>query len=188
MRCAPPRGASSCLCGEFSRRLSLVPTQRFFVLMLTGAIAGAALIGLALPPARDALLYNHTPSVPVGFYVRTEASIARGAFVTVRAADVAPEAAHMRGFDEPRDRFIKRVAAAFDDRVCADGNYLIINDGAPIARRSHDHAGRALTRWSGCRSLGPNEVLLMGASEQSFDGRYWGPTDRRLIEGVWRPL
>jgi type IV secretory pathway protease TraF len=105
------------------------------ILLLAGAAAGAALIAFALPAASDRLLYNHTPSVPVGFYIRTHAPIDRGTFVTVRAADVAPAAARARDFEGPRDRFIKRVAAVAGDRVCAEGDALTINDGFAIQTR-----------------------------------------------------
>ncbi len=162
--------------------------KRLLILLLTGAAASAALIAFALPAANDRLLYNHTPSLPVGFYVRTEAPIDSGAFVTVRAADVAPAAARARDFEGRRDRFIKRIAAVAGDRVCAEGDVLTINDGPPMSRRTHDSTGAELPRWNGCRALGANEVLLLGDAEHSFDGRYWGPVDRGLIEGVWRPL
>ena len=168
--------------------LFLVRKRLLLILLLSGAAAAAALIAFALPAARDRLLYNHTPSVPVGFYVRTDAPAARGAFVTVRASDVAASAAHARDFEEPRDRFIKRVAAIAGDRVCAEGDALTINGGSAIQRRAYDSAGAPLRRWNGCRALLEHEVLLLGDAEQSFDGRYWGPINRNLIEGVWRPL
>ncbi|MBL8544858.1 MAG: S26 family signal peptidase [Hyphomonadaceae bacterium] len=166
----------------------LVPNKRVLILLLTGAAAGAALIAFALPAASDRLLYNHTPSVPVGFYIRTNAPVTRGTYVTVRAADVAPEAARARDFEGRRDRFIKRIAAVAGDRVCAEGDVLTINDGPPMSRRTHDSTGAELRRWNGCRALAAHEVLLLGDAEQSFDGRYWGPIDRNLIEGVWGPL
>ncbi len=162
--------------------------RRLLILLLTGAAAAAASIAFALPAANDRLLYNHTPSVPVGFYIRTGAPIARGAFVTVRAADVAPAAARSREFEGPRDRFIKRVAAVAGDRVCAEGGVLTINGESTVPRRARDSGGAPLQRWTGCRALTAHEVLVLGDAEQSFDGRYWGPIDRNLIEGVWRPL
>ena len=48
--------------------------------------------------------------------------------------------------------------------------------------------GRALPSWSGCATLSGDQILLQGDTADSFDGRYWGPISRRLIEGVWRPL
>jgi len=158
------------------------------ILVALSAAALAALAALALPPTEDRLLYNHTPSVPVGFYIRTDAPLERGAFVTVRAADVAPAAAAARDFIGPRKRFIKRVAALAGDHVCAQGSALTINGGPRHERRAHDSAGAPLPSWEGCRVLGPDEVLLLGDTVDSFDGRYWGPVVVRTIEGVWRPL
>lgn len=161
---------------------------RTVLIVGAAALALALILALALPRAQDLILYNHTPSVPVGFYVRIEAAPARGAFVTVRALAVAPEAALARGFDGPRNRFLKRVAAEAGDRVCAEGDTLRINDGPPLPRRAHDSQGAPLAAWRGCRVLGADEVLLLGDSDESFDGRYWGPVDGDAIEGVWRPL
>lgn len=138
--------------------------------------------------ARDLVLLNPSPSVPAGYYVRRATEIASGAFVTVRAVDVAPDYAAIRDFTDSGDRFIKRVAAATGDEVCANGTEVAINDAVVAHRDSHDSAGRALPTWSGCRALSADEILLLGDTPDSFDGRYWGPISRRLVEGVWRPI
>lgn len=147
-----------------------------------------ALTALTLPATKDIVLYNHSASIPRGFYLRSNAPIAIDAFVTVRAGDVAPAAARQRRFDGADDRFIKRVAALEGDHICLTGDVLIINGGPPIRRRSHDSQNTPLPRWTGCRALAQGEVLLLGDSPDSFDGRYWGPTQRHSIEGVWRQL
>lgn len=147
-------------------------------------VATAALV-MAGVSQRDLVLFNHSPSMPVGFYVRQDTSPSRGAIVTVRARDVAPAMARERGFDEPGDRFIKRVAAISGDEVCANGRHIIIN-GTTAAER---HSTTSLTLgWNGCRILSDGEVLLLGETADSFDGRYWGATSIDLIEGVWRKL
>jgi len=84
--------------------------------------------------ARDWLLYNNTPSVPPGWYVRSADAIARGALVTVRAQDVAPDYAGARNFTDARDRFIKRIAANDGDSVCAEDDATRIN-GRTVAHR-----------------------------------------------------
>lgn len=188
------------------------------VLLLAGGVA-AALTAAALAAPRDVVLYNHSPSVPEGVYVRTNAPVTVGAFVTVRARDVAPEAARRRGFEDASDRFIKRVAAAAGARVCGDGRRLVVSGddivvvGADHQQQQHaadgddDHGGggddggrrRAgavrvlqavavadVVGWRGCRDLADGEVLLLGDTADSFDGRYWGPVRVELIEGVWR--
>lgn len=186
------------------------------VLLLTGGMA-AALAAAALAAPRDLLLYNHSPSVPEGLYVRTSAPVTVGAFVTVRGRDVAPDEARQRQFEDDSDRFIKRVAAAAGARVCGDGQRLTISGddivvvGADeqqqiatareVAHDGHrraaavrilpdDHGGnhRSPVGWRGCRVLANGEVLLLGDTADSFDGRYWGPVSVDLIEGVWRKL
>lgn len=162
--------------------------RRWPILAVVSAAALAALAALALPAAEDRLLYNHTPSVPVGFYIRTDEPLERGSFVTVRAADVAPAAAAARGFNGPRDRFIKRVAALAGDHVCARGDAVTLNGALSYGRRAYDSTGAALPAWEACRVLGPDEILILGDTADSFDGRYWGPINVQAIEGVWRRL
>lgn len=153
------------------------------LLSLAGAIAFMAL-GFR---ANDVVLFNSSSSIPAGFYLRTDAPIGRGAFVTVRAQDVAADYSRRRDFVDDGDRFIKRVAAVAGDTVCADGERVSVTGARTVLRRARDAAGRALPTWSGCRLL-RDEVLLLGDTSDSFDGRYWGPTPERLIEGVWRPM
>jgi conjugative transfer signal peptidase TraF len=155
--------------------------------LIAGVLACAALLVAALRTG-DVALYNGTPSVPVGVYLRTGGPVAPGTIVTVRASDVAPSYAAARSFTKPGNRFLKRIAATTGDVVCAYGPNVWINGGALPERRSHDSAGRALPTWSGCLTLSHGQVLLLGETPDSFDGRYWGPTPVSRIEGIWRRL
>lgn len=156
--------------------------SRIYQLWLGGA--ALALAALALSGAQqDVVLFNHSPSVPVGFYIRDSADPARGMFVTVRAREVAPLEAAAHQYNDEGDRFIKRLAATAGQHVCSDGRSLSV-DGVQVAIvRAGVPQG-----WVGCRTLAPSEILLLGDSADSFDGRYWGPISHDLIEGVWRPL
>jgi type IV secretory pathway protease TraF len=115
-----------------------------------------------------------------------------GATVTVRARDVAPEEARRRHFDGPTDRFIKHVAAVGGARVCGDEQRITISDDVAVvdatARAEHQHETSNPRAWRGCRVLAADEVLLLGDTPDSFDGRYWGPINVSMIEGVWRKL
>jgi conjugative transfer signal peptidase TraF len=148
--------------------------------------AAIALLGVASVNARDWLLYNHTPSVPPGWYVRSADEMARGALVTVRAQNVAPDYAAARNFTDAGDRLIKRIAANDGDSVCAEGETIRINDRTVAHRAARDSQGRVLPHWSGCRTLSGDEVFLMGDTPDSFDSRYFGPVRVADIEGVWR--
>lgn len=151
-------------------------------------LAGAALAFAGLANPRDAILYNPSPSVPSGFYLRTDHALTRGTTVTVRAVDVARSYAEARNFTDSGDRFIKRVAAVAGDEVCADGQEVSLNGTIVAHREERDSAGRALPTWYGCRTLSADEILLLGDTSDSFDGRYWGPISRRLVEGAWQPI
>jgi type IV secretory pathway protease TraF len=145
------------------------------------ALAALFFAGGANP---DVVLFNHSPSVPIGFYVRDSGDLAHGTFVTVRARDVAPVEAAAHAYDDEGDRFIKRLAAIGGQEVCSDGRVLRVDgrDAAII-----QIGAGAPPAWIGCRTLGSSEILLLGDSPDSFDGRYWGPISANLIEGRWRP-
>ena len=155
---------------------------------LAGSTIAALSIAYASARSGDLVLYNATPSMPTGLYQRAKQTIAVGAIVTVRAVDVAPDYAAARSFTKPGNRFLKRIAATTGDVVCAYGPNVWINGEALSERQSYDSSGRTLPTWSGCLTLSRAEVLLLGETPDSFDGRYWGPTPVSRIEGVWRRL
>jgi conjugative transfer signal peptidase TraF len=84
---------------------------------------------------------------------------------------------------------IKRMAAVAGDVVCASGDAISI-DGRLVAHRlAVDWMGRPLPPWEGCETLGAGEFfLLMADAPDSFDGRYFGVTERRDIIGRLVPL
>jgi len=157
------------------------------VWLAVGALASGLVVAASVF-GRDLVLYNHSPSIPMGLYLRGDGPIGVGSIVTVQARDIAPAMAAARGFDDEGDRFIKRVAAAEGDNICAEGETVSINGEAVARRAAIDSAGRALPSWSGCIVLAADQVFLLGDTADSFDGRYWGPVSRDRIEGVWRPL
>lgn len=154
--------------------------------LAAGACAVAAL-AVASASNADVVLFNHSPSIPTGFYVRTTSDFEVGAVVTVRARDVASVEAARRHYDGEGDRFIKRVAAIAGQDVCSDGQTLRV-DGVEVARVFVPVGREVPTGWVGCRRLAADEILLLGDTADSFDGRYWGPVSSSLVEGVWRPL
>ncbi len=163
----------------------MTQTQRCRLALLACGAALAAAVLVAHP--RDAFLYNHSPSMPVGLYARTVAPLAAGAIVTVRARDVAPIMARDRGFDGEGHRFIKRIVAVGGDLVCMADEHLTVN-AQPVAAIGSVLPASGPAPWDGCRRLSADEALLLGDAPDSFDGRYWGPISIRQIEGVWRKL
>jgi conjugative transfer signal peptidase TraF len=148
----------------------------------------AACAALMTAHAQPVIIYNPSQSVPSGFYLRSGEPPRRGDFITVAALEVAPEYAALRGYADRSDRFLKRVAATEGQLVCAEDEMISI-DGAQVATRiERDVEGRTLPAWRGCHRLGADELFLLGDTDDSFDGRYWGPVTMNLIEGVWVPI
>lgn len=151
------------------------------------SVTAIGLIAAAQANGRDWILYNATPSVPRGWYVRSKQTIQVGVLVTVRANEVAPDYAATRDFTDAGDRFIKRVAATEGALICAEAESVSVG-AETFPRTRFDSSGRALPTWEGCHALEAGEVFLIGDTGDSFDSRYFGIVRENQIEGVWRPL
>lgn len=147
----------------------------------------AALVALLLATTvRPALvLINESPSLPKGVYVRALGGApVRGAIVAIeQPTSVRPYLTDL-GMP-PEVRLIKRVGAVNGDLVCSDGHSLHA-PGRVVEVRNHDRNGTVLPVWRGCRRLAADELLLLGDTPTSLDGRYFGPVSVAQIEGVYR--
>jgi conjugative transfer signal peptidase TraF len=154
------------------------------------AIAGASallLVPAGLEPA-PRLVWNASPSVPIGLYlVSPGAPVTRGATVIAWLPAAVRDLAASRRYLPASVPLVKPVAGIAGDRVCAAGIVVAIN-GRTVARRlRHDHRGRPLPFWSGCRTLRAGELFVLGTQRpDSFDSRYFGRVARRNIIGTAR--
>jgi type IV secretory pathway protease TraF len=135
------------------------------------------------------LAYNATESAAVGFYVVEPASAVRtGDEVLSRLPPPVAALADQRRYVPATTPLLKTIAASGGAVVCREAALVTIDGRTAALARSSDHARRWLPVWSGCHRLGAGEVLLLGRHRDSFDGRYFGPTDRALIIGKADPL
>lgn len=154
-----------------------------------GALGAVALVGLALGRfAVDGrpLLVNESRSLPRGLYVRVAAPVHPGRVVALDPPATAR--GYLASLGAPANaRLLKRVVAMGGETVCADAANLRWPGGrATILAR--DRTGRRLPSWRGCRRLARHELLVLGDSPTSFDGRYFGPVPLSAVEGVYREL
>jgi len=152
--------------------------------------AGAALLLLLPAGARPRLVWNATPSAPVGLYaVTAPAKLRAGDLVIVRPPPAAARLAAERHYLPLGVPLVKRIAALPGDPVCASGPTLRGPRGVMVRRLARDAQGRLLPWWNGCGRLGPTAYLLLMADvPDSFDGRYFGPVARARIVGMACPL
>jgi conjugative transfer signal peptidase TraF len=135
------------------------------------------------------LIWNASASVPIGFYWRVAGRPSRGDLVLALAPHWARRLAAERSYLPLNVPIVKRVAAVAGDVVCASGDAVSIDGRLVAYRLASDRMGRPLPRWEGCKALGAGEFfLLMADAPDSFDGRYFGVTERRDVIGRLVPL
>ncbi|MDQ8757468.1 S26 family signal peptidase [Sphingosinicella sp. LHD-64] len=166
-------------------------TERARRLCQMGA-AGLLALGLAatiMAPPRPRLVWNASPSAPIGLYAVVEGAPAAGDIVIAWPPASVRQLAARRHYLPANVPLVKRVAAGPGDRLCALGSGILVN-GRRVARRlARDGAGRPMPWWRGCTRLRAGSwFLLVADSPASFDGRYFGPTGGRDMIGKARLL
>ena len=154
-------------------------------------IAGVGLSVLALPTATSrgpALVWNASPSVPIGLYRVVARPPPCGALAVIRLADPFRTLAGVRGYVLASVPIIKPIAAFDGDTVCRHGEVVTINGRIVALARNRDAAGRPLPHWRGCRRMDSTAVFVISKRPDSFDSRYFGPVDRSQVIGLAIPL
>ena len=166
---------------RFRRRLILAGLAGFWV----GALGGSA----SMPPA-PLLVWNASPSAPMGLYwVNRKRDVHPGETVIARMPHAWREFAATRRYLPRNVPLVKRVAASKGHEVCAVGRLIFIDGMPTVERRLRDGQGRAMPSWEGCWRLRHGQYfLLMKDSPDSFDGRYFGITGSADIIGPARHI
>lgn len=162
------------------------------VLHALAGLAGVVIVAGATAGDRQ-VLYNDSPSVPLGFWLRADTdtgALTPGAVIAYRPPEAARAyvAAALPRYQ--RDDLLKPVAAAQGDEFCVLENGNATVNGRSVAQAlTHDPAGRSLPRWRGCKRLDRGEVAVIStAIPNSFDSRYYGPVSSADIRGAYAPL
>ncbi|MDX3966814.1 MAG: S26 family signal peptidase [Bradyrhizobium sp.] len=158
--------------------------------VLALSLLGLGLIGLAaLDRPVPWLVWNASPSAPIGLYRVLLGKPVRGDLVLAHTPESVRKLAAERGYLPLNVPLVKRVAAAGGDIVCAIDDAISINDRVVAERLTRDRLGRPLPSWSGCHLLDGGEAfLLMEGRADSFDSRYFGPVPTATIIGRLAPL
>ncbi|MGE0853849.1 MAG: S26 family signal peptidase [Hyphomicrobiaceae bacterium] len=150
---------------------------------------GLSVLAVASPWAsHPRLLWNTSPSVPVGLYWIADAAPTTGELAVIRLPDALRTLGAARGYLGLTALLIKPVATGLGDVVCRHGATLTINGKPAADARMADERGRPLLHWSGCTTLAAGQVFVLSAAPDSFDGRYFGAIDRSQVLGAARPV
>ncbi len=173
------RGLLSAMAGRQTRQVTL---------LTAGVCLSLGLVQVIKPAPR--LIWNASASAPVGlFWLSVTKNVVRGDWVLAwlpKEARVMAARRHYLPADTPA---VKRVAALGGDLVCVRGATVSINSRTVAEALPIDHAGLSLAPWRGCRLLADDELFLLNeGSPASFDGRYFGPSEREDVVGKLLPV
>jgi len=168
-------------------RVIRVPRLKRTALLVLAATAIGMLAATAAPGSAR-LVWNTSPSAPAGIYSIESDGWRVGDRIAARPSTNLARDLDGRGILPLGKLLIKRVVAGEGDVVCRQGNAVTANATAVATALSVSGAGAALPVWSGCQTLGASDVLLLGETPQSYDGRYFGVTRAEEILGRVRLL
>lgn len=158
---------------------------------LTSTCVAVVFVGVAaLVQPAPMLIWNASASVPMGLYAVKPTSVHHvGDLVLVRPPEALAAFLDSRGYLERGVPLLKHIAALPGHDVCRIGRTVAVNGVTMGHALDRDHLGRNLPSWEGCRRVTDHEVFLMNSqSENSLDGRYFGPLSASTIVGRADPL
>jgi conjugative transfer signal peptidase TraF len=156
-------------------------------------LSAAAVIATLIPTTFKGpplFLWNASASVPVGLYlVQPDAPLHTGHLAVSDLPAPVRSVAAARRYLPAGVLLIKPIAAVSGATVCRYGPRLFI-DGLWVAdAKAADRLHRDLPQWQGCQVLRRDQIFLANPGvTDSFDGRYFGPTERSLIRGRAWPV
>ena len=135
-------------------------------------------------------IWNASNSVPIGLYrVQPVTQLAVTELVAVQPPDLLAAFLDLNGYLPIGVPMLKRVLALPGQTVCRNGLTIAV-DGIDIGNaRERDGRGRPLPNWHGCRVIADSDVFVMNCqSEDSLDGRYFGPLPASAVIGRAVPV
>lgn len=152
------------------------------LLLISMAVLGVVMLCLPnMMPAR--FIWNVTASAPRGIYAVSSDSWRVGDRVAVKPGAALAEDLDMRGILPRGKLLIKRIVAGQSDVVCRAGANITVNGVTVAVAKASSGSGAPLPVWNACRHLTAEDVFLLGETDSSYDGRYFGPTSAGDVLG-----
>jgi conjugative transfer signal peptidase TraF len=158
------------------------------LLTMTAAVNLLALVALRDMPLR--IIWNATASVPKGFYaLRAADELEVGDLVAILPPEPLASFLDEGGYLPRGLPLIKPVAALPGQWICREGVEVTIDGRIAATARVRDSRGAPLPVWTGCRTVGPDELFLLNTTRtDSLDGRYFGVVPADAVLGRVQPL
>ena len=151
--------------------------------ILVAMAAGALLTVAPLHGRTPWLVWNASPSVPLGLYRIDPSPVRRSDLVLIRLPSDVAELAARRNYLPKSTYLIKFVSAVAGDQVCQLGDSIFVRGVLAARAHTRDSLGRPMPSWQGCRRLASGDLFLLTDNQQSFDSRYFGVVSARDVVG-----
>ena len=135
-------------------------------------------------------IWNVSNSVPIGLYrLQPTSRLTVTELVALQPPVLLAAFLDLNGYLPIGVPMLKRVLALPGQTVCRNGLTIAV-DGIDIGdAQERDGRGRPLPAWHGCRVIVDGDVFVMNwQSEDSLDGRYFGPLPASAIIGKAVPV
>lgn len=164
--------------------------MRRFGWVMSTLVASLGIGASALFHPMPRLIWNASPSVPIGLYtVHPAGALHLTELVVVQPPEALADFLEERHYLAKGVPTLKRILALSGQALCRVGRTITVGGFTVGEALDHDSLSRPLPAWQGCRVVASGQVFLMNRqSEASFDGRYFGPLPASTIVGRADPL
>jgi len=139
--------------------------------------------------AAPLVVFNPSPSEPVGLYRLMRASPAAGRLVAFKVPAPGRAYATQHIGYVMRGGILKEIAAGPGSTICEHDGGIFIGGQRRGAVAVRDRMGTLLPHWSGCIRLAHGELFAFSDRiPNSFDSRYYGPVQASDVMGVYAPV
>jgi conjugative transfer signal peptidase TraF len=157
-----------------------------FALLAMGTIACAVVAAAPLVKSNPILIWNASPSVPIGLYQIERRSPGRFEIAVIRLPKWVSALADQRQYLPSSAVLLKPMAATEGDIVCRFGRHVFVNGKLHAKALRQDKMKRPLPSWKGCLRLRTGQIVVLSKREDSFDSRYFGMVEKRQVLGTGR--
>jgi conjugative transfer signal peptidase TraF len=149
-----------------------------------------ALVMTTMGEPTPTYIWNASTSVAIGLYrLQPGGPLSVTELVAVRPPEPLATFLDLNGYLPAGVPMLKRVLALPGQTVCRQGLTISVDAIEMGEALSRDSRGRPLPVWQGCLVVGADELFLMNwQSEDSLDGRYFGPVPQSSVIGRALPM
>lgn len=115
------------------------------------------------------------------FFINRTASMPRGLYFVVRKNNYETGDVIVFKANVFKGNLIKYISAVHGDRYCFDETSFLWVNTFPIAQKNIQKYPQLINEQSICHPLSPDELLVIGDHENSYDSRYFGPIKKHDV-------